>query len=59
MTKSKPTKKEAEKLQKQIDEYKAKPVRTNERPLKLNMTFSKAVDKILKAAKPSKKTKEK
>jgi len=59
MTKSKPTKKEAEKLQKQIDEYEAKPVRTNERPLKLNMTFNKAVDKILKAAKPPKKPKEK
>jgi len=59
MTKSKPTKKEAEKLQKQIDEYEAKPVRSNERPLKLNMTFNKAIDKILRAAKPPKKTKEK
>lgn len=57
MTKSKPTKKEAEKLQKQIDEYEAKPVRTNERPLKLNVTFNQAVDKILKAAKPPKKPK--
>lgn len=59
MTKSKPTKKEAEKLQKQIDEYEARPVRTNERPLKLNMTFNRAVDKILKAAKLPKKPKEK
>jgi len=59
MDKSKPTKKEAEKLQKQIDEYESKPVRTNERPLKLNMTFNQAVDKILKAAKPPKRPKEK
>lgn len=59
MTKSKPTKKEAEKLQKQIDEYEAKPVHTNERPLKLNMTFNQAVDKILRATKPPKKPKEK
>lgn len=59
MTKSKPTKKEAEKLQKQIDEYEAKPVRTNERPLRLNMTFNQAVNKILKAVKPPKNPKEK
>lgn len=54
MTKSKPAKKEAEKLQKQIDEYETKPVHTNERLLELNVTFSQAVDKILKAAKPPK-----
>ena len=43
MAKTKPTKKEAEELQKQIDEYKAKPVRANENRLKLNTTFDKAV----------------
>ena len=59
MAKSKSTKEEAEKLQKQIDEYEAKPVRTNERPLKLNMTFNQAVNKILRAAKPYKKPKKK
>ncbi|MCA0228692.1 hypothetical protein LCH21_04600 [Patescibacteria group bacterium] len=59
MAKTKTTKKEAEELQKQIDEYEAKPVRTNEQPLKLNTTFDKAVDKLLKATKPPKKPKNK
>jgi translation elongation factor EF-Tu-like GTPase len=58
MAKTKPTKKEAEELQKQIDEYEAKPVQNNEQPLKLDISFDEAVDKILKAAKPPKKPKE-
>ncbi len=59
MAKTKPTKQEAEELQKQIDEYKAKPVRANENRLKLNTTFDKAVDQLLKATKPPKKPKKK
>lgn len=59
MARTKPTKKEAEELQKQIDEYEAKPVRSNENRLKLNTTFDKAIDKLLKATKPPKKPKKK
>lgn len=59
MAKTKPTKKEAEELQKQIDAYEVKPVRANENRLKLNTTFDKAVDQLLKATKPPKKPKKK
>lgn len=59
MARTKSTKKEAEELQKQIDEYEAKPVGSNEQPLKLNTTFDKAIDKLLKATKPPKKPKKK
>lgn len=59
MARAKSTKKEAEELQKQIDEYKAKPVRANENRLKLNTTFDKAIDQLLKAKKPPKKPKKK
>lgn len=59
MAKTKPTKKEAEELQKQIDAYEVKPVRANENRLKLNTTFDKAVDRLLKATKPPKKPKKK
>ena len=57
MAKSKATEKEAEKLQKQIDEYEAKPVQGNEQPLKLNMSFIDAVDKIVRATKQPRKPK--
>ncbi|HUB93938.1 MAG TPA: hypothetical protein VMB52_05540 [Verrucomicrobiae bacterium] len=57
MAHKKSTKQEAEELQKQIDEYEAKPVKTNEQPLKLNMSFTEAVDKIVRATKPPKKPK--
>jgi hypothetical protein len=53
------TRQEAEKLQKQIDAYELKPVRANENRLKLNTTFDKAVDQLLKATKPPKKPKKK
>ena len=59
MAKTKPTKKEAEELQKQIDAYEVKPVRANENRLKLNTTFNKALDQLLKATKPPKKPKKK
>ena len=51
------TKKEAEQLQAEIEEYEKKPVRANERRLKLNMSFDEAIGKIVKAAKPPKKPK--
>ena len=59
MARTKPTKKEAEELRKQIDEYEAKPVRANENRLKLNTTFDRAIGKLLKATKPPKKPKRK
>ena len=59
MAKTKQTKKEAEELQKQIDAYEVKPVRANENRLKLNTTFNKALDQLLKATKPPKKPKKK
>jgi len=58
MANKRPTKKEAEKLQKQIDEYEAKPVKTNEQPFKLNMSFTEAIDKIMRTTRPPKKSKD-
>ncbi len=57
MAAKKISKKEAEKLQAEIEEYEKKPVRANERRLKLNMSFDEAVGKIVKAVKPPKKPK--
>lgn len=57
MADKKMTKKEAEQLQAEIEEYEKKPVRANERRLKLNMSFDEAIGKIVKAAKPPKKPK--
>ncbi len=59
ISKKQATRQEAERLQKQIDAYEAKPVRANENRLKLNTTFDKAVDQLLKATKPPKKPKKK
>lgn len=53
------TKKEAKALEAQIKDYEAKPVSSNERPLKLDMSFEEAVDKIVRAEKPPKKSKKK
>ncbi len=51
------TRKEAEKLQAEITEYEKKPVRAHERRLKLDMPFTEAIDRIVKAVKPPKKSK--
>jgi hypothetical protein len=59
MADKKISRKEIKALQAEIEEYEKKPVRTNERRLKLNMSFDEAVGKIVKAVKPPKKPKDK
>jgi hypothetical protein len=59
MTHKKMSKKEVEALQAQIEADQAKPVRANERRLKLSMSFDEAIDKIAKAVKPPKKPRKK
>lgn len=51
------TKKEVEALQAEITEYEQKPLRGNEKRLKLDMSFDEVVDKVVQAAKPPKKPK--
>ena len=57
MADKKMTKKEVEQLQAEIKEYEKKPVRANERRLKLSMSFDEAIGKIVEAVKPPKKSK--
>ncbi|MCA9343527.1 hypothetical protein KC947_01075 [Candidatus Saccharibacteria bacterium] len=49
MTDKKPTKKEIEALQAQIEAYQAKPVRENERRVRIGGSFEDAVKKMAEA----------
>lgn len=59
MAEKKLTKKEIEALEAEIKADQAKPVRSNEKRLKLNMSFDEAIDAIAKAVKPPKKPRKK
>jgi hypothetical protein len=59
MTDSKLTKKEIKALEAQIKNDQEKPVRGNEKRLKLNISFTEAIDKIAKNIKPPRKPEKK